>query len=605
MPNANVQADGQTIIVPGAYYYDDVNTFAQTAVALVPPLVWLVYSYGGQPNVPQSFTTEQGVLNFLRGAPASDMTQWIFNPSNQLNGASIVTVIPVGASTQAAFTYKDNNGLAAITVQSANYGLPSNLLQTSVTNGSIAGVEITLFDGYSNASTYADNLGVPMQIAYLGGATGVMFSIAEVGGLATLLSTSGAPTGMNLSIPLGAAGYATAEAVAEYINGTGFYSAQILSAGPNYDHGLLPSNLFDTALNVALSRPVSGNAQFVGVGATLTDITYWMNTAATNYVTEAVADESSTSLNSLNLLPLTHFSGATSVPPTLSSYANALNVALSIPAWVVIADQNITGLPALLAQHAVTASSITQRAWRRAVSGSNIGDSIAAVTAMGRNLNAFQMTYCYPGIWRNNPATGVSTLYGGVYVAAAVAGIMAGNPVMTPLTNKSLVGNGMEVALTVPNIDTLQQAGILPVFGPVPTATQTVTPINVPTVPTIVSDFTTWQNDANPANIFNQQVAGRQYLAYVMQQALQPYTGTIESRFTILNQKKAAQAALNGQLVTPTSSSGVLNSWDNTSLTFNYNGASQLTSVQFACTFVGQNRFTVIEAFVQPLNLQA
>lgn len=604
MPNLNVQADGQTLIKPAAYYFDNVTEFAETAPALVPPLVWVAYSYGGQPNVPQTFSTMQDVLTFLRGAPCSDMAQWIFNPSSELNGASLVTIIPVGSNTQSSFSYLDAAGNPAITVKSANFGLPSNLLQTAVASGTIAGREITLFDGQTNTSIYADNLGVPMQLAYVGTATGVTFNVA-VTGTTGYLTTSGANPGENLNVQLGVGGYTTVAQVAEYLNGTGFFQAQVLSAGPSYDHGDFPAYMLDVQGPIAVPRSTTIPPTWVNCNAVLSDPVFWMNHSGSSYVITATAVESSAPAHTLVVTPLSHFAGATSVPPTLSSYAAGLNAALNVPAWVVIADANITGLPFLLAQHAETTSSISYGQWRRAVSGSLVGDNILSAVAMAQDLNTKEMTYCYPGMYRTSNITGVSTVYGGYYVAAAVAGIMAGNPVMTPLTNKTLLGNGVEVSLTTPNIDTLQQGGVLPVLGQVPGNTSAVNSTQLPVVPTIVSDFTTWQNDANPENVFNQQIAGRQFLAYVMVGAMQPYIGSIESSFSILNQKRAAQRALNGQLVNPTSSAGVLNSWVNESLTLNYNGASQLTSITFECTFVGQNRFTVIEAFVQPLNLTA
>ena len=594
MPNLNIDFFGAELIIPSAYYTDDVTAALTSAPALVPPLVWLAFSYGGTKNTPVTFTTAQDVNAFLRGSPISDMVPFIFSPSGELNGASIVTVIPVGANTPATFTYSNSTSTPVFEATTLNSGLPSNLMQTSVVPGSIGGDYITLFDGYSNATTYADNLGVPFQVAYAGSATGVTFSVTQVGGQATLFSTSGAPAGQNLSIQLGPSGYTTVTELVEYIQGSGFYNAQVLNGGPGYSHGQLPTNLLDVQSAVALAPVASGNVTYVTVAATLTDIQYWMQTTASTFVTNPTLLVSSTAANKPASIPLTHFAGGTNVPPLLSDYAAALNVALNIPAWVVIADQNITGLPELLAQHALTASSIPNRRWRRAVSGSNIGDPQSTAISMAVSLNEIQMTYCYPGIYRNNQTTGQNTLYGGYYVAAAVAGIMAGNPVMTPLTAKSLTGNGVEVQSSVAQIDALQQGGVMPLWVSPDTG-----------VPTIVSDFTTWQNDANPENVFNQQVAGRQYLAYVMVAAMQPYTGTIESSISIGNQKKAAQAALNGQLVTSTGSTGVLNSWDPTSLHLTYTGAQQLTSVIFNCVFVGQNRFTTIEAFVQPLNLSA
>ena len=594
MPNLDIQFNGSTLIIPGTYYSDNVSNAFVTSAALVPPLVWLCYSYGGVKNTPVTFSTAQDVQTFLRGAPCTDMVPFIYTPSGELNGASLVTIIPVGSNTPATFTYQNSSSTNVLTVTTANQGLTSNLMQTSVQSASVSGDLITLFDGYSNTSIYADNLGEPFQIAYAGNATGVTFTTTVVGGAATTFTTSGAPTGQNLNIPLGTTGYTTVTELVEYINGTGFYTAQVLTGGPNYSHGQLPTNLLDAHTNIALAPLSSGSPVYTNVGAGLNDVQYWMQTAASSFVTNPSLLVTSSKTNLPTTIPLTHFSGGTNVPPILSDYAAGLNVALGVPAWVVIADQNITGLPALLAQHALTASSIPYRAWRRAVSGSNIGDSIAVTTAMSTSLNEIQMTYCYPGIYRNNQTTGVNTLYGGYYVAAAVAGIMAGNPVMTPLTNKSLTGNGVEVQLSTSEVDTVQQAGVLPIW---------VSPTT--NVPTIISDFTTWQNDANPENVFNQQVAGRQYLAYVMVQAMAPYIGTIESRFSIQTQKAAATAALNGQLINAAGTVGVLNSWDVNSLNFTYTGSQQLTTVTFNCTFVGQNRFTTIEAFVQPLNLTA
>jgi hypothetical protein len=594
VPNLNIDVNGAEIIVPGAYYFDNVTAALVTSAAIVPPLVWLAYSYGGEYTVPVTFNTAQDTLAFLRGAPCSDMVPFIFAPSGELNGASLVTVIPVGNNTPAVFTYTNSTATPVFEVTTLNNGLPSNLMQTSVVAGSVAGVEVTLFDGYANTTTYCDNLGVPFQIALATSATGVTFTVTQVGGLATTLVTTGAPSGQNLNIPIGSGGYTTTTELVEYINGTGFYSAQVLNSGPSYSHGNFPTQGFDPQGPFALAPIASGNVTYVNVNATLTEVQFWMETTASTYVVNPVLLQPSLHIHALAPTPLTHFTGGTNVPPLLADYANALNVALNVPAWVVIADQNIVGLPSLLAQHAETASSIPNRSWRRAVSGSNIGDPVSTVLGVAASLNATQATYCYPGIYRNNQTTGVNTLYGGYYVAAAVAGIMAGNPVMTPLTQKSLTGNGVEVQSSVTNINTLQEGGVMPLWVSPNTG-----------VPVIVSDFTTWQNDANPENVFNQQVAGRQYLGYVMVAAMQPYIGQIESFISIGTQKKAAQTALNGQLITPTATSGVLNSWDPTSLVLNYTGAQQLTTITFNCVFVGQNRFITIEAFVQPLNLSA
>ena len=168
----------------------------------------------------------------------------------------------------------------------------------------------------------------------------------------------------------------------------------------------------------------------------------------------------------------------------------------------------------------------------------------------------------------------------------------AGNRVAEPLTSKALVGNGVEVALTTSQINQLQQAGVICIRVPQSTG-----------VPTIVSDLTTWQNDNNPESLFNQQVACRQYLAYSLIQTAQPYVGGIDAGVSSLGKiKKSIVSTLNQLKYTGPGSSGILSSWDATSLVLNYNGATQTVAITVNAVLVGQNRFITIYTNVQPLN---
>jgi hypothetical protein len=122
--------------------------------------------------------------------------------------------------------------------------------------------------------------------------------------------------------------------------------------------------------------------------------------------------------------------------------------------------------------------------------------------------------------------------------------------------------------------------------------------------PTIVSDMTTWQNDNNPENVFNQQIGCRQGLGYSLSQGLRPYVGQIASPFGLTRIRNKAISILNKLIYSP-GNNGILVSWDSKSLAITYDGSNQTANLTVNVVFVGQVRFILELAFVQPLNLAA
>lgn len=610
MPNNNVQFQGQTLPIPGAYFGDNVSAALPANPALVPPLVFIAYGYGGQPFVATSYPNGggQALQNALRGAPSADFVPFLANPSTDLFGASEIIYINCSTNTQSTLTLNDGGALPIIKLTSADYGPPSNLLMGEVQTGTDAGVMLTLFDGYTGINQeVADNLGVPFQIAYLGAASGVTMTVSAVSGMgtpitgggtsipagtgATTLTLTSSVSGESYSLPLGPGQYSTVAQLVNYLNTTGVYEAQVL---PNVANGQLPTQFLDNQSGVSLPVPVGGVPQYKNVTAGIGGVLYWVNQFAVS-MASASGVVAGTYDHPANI-PLTHFTGATAGPPTSANYTTALNVAAQHNAWVVFADANDAATIALGVQHAVDMSQPQNGKWRRFVAGSSIGDTVTEAQTQARSMNAIEATYVYPGIWRTDTATGINTLYSGHHVAAAVASMMAGNPIATPLTMKSLIGNGVEKQLTTGaggQIDLLQQAGVMPIF---------VNPVSQE--PTIVSDMTTWANDNNPENVFNQQVACRQALAYSLSQGLQPYIGSIAAPFGLARMKKTAVTILNKLIYSP-GNNGILVSWAPKSLVLTYDGSTQSVNLVVDVTFVGQVRFILELAFVQPLNLAA
>lgn len=610
MPNLNIQFQGQTLPIPGSYYADDVRAALPTNPALVPPMVFIAYGYGGQPFVAQRFSNGggQALYNAMRGAPSQDFVPFISNPSTELFSASEVIYINCSNNTQSTLILKNGSAANAVFMTSKDYGPPSNLLQAAVSAGTIAGVYVELFDGFTGTTqAAADNLGVPLQIAYAGAASGVTLTVTAVSGVAaydatspvstslaagagaSLMTLSSSVSGESITVPLGSGQYSTVGQLAAYLNTTGTFVAQVL---PNISNAQCPTAFLSPVSGTSL--PVSGaSLTFANVASSVGSVLYWINQFSGLATASGVV---SAAVNQLAVLPLTHFSGATAVAPLLADYAHAFTVAASMNAWTVFADSNDSGVQALGQAHALACSTPGQNKWRRFITGSSIGDTVAQVSARSRSMNAYQVCYTHPGLYRTDINTGTNTLYSGLHVAAAVASMMAGNVIAEPLTMKSLIGNGVEVLLTQGaggQIDTLQQAGVMPVY---------LDPLSQE--PTIVSDITTWSNDNNPENCFTQQVACRQALAYSLSQGLRPYIGEIASPFGLSLIKKAAINILN-KLIWSRGNNGFLVSWDPKTLILTYDGATESVLLTVNVVFVGQVRFVLELVFVQPLNLAA
>ena len=324
------------------------------------------------------------------------------------------------------------------------------------------------------------------------------------------------------------------------------------------------------------------------------DVVFFINTKA---LTVASASIFGSVVSSPALIPALvanqFFTGATNQVPSLANYASGLNVGLTQPAWALFIDNNTPGVRALGNQHAATASTVIYRRWRRFVTGSVLGEPASTAQTNALNINEITTTYVWPGIQATSTLTGLNQTYDGNHVAAAVAGIYTGNPASLPITNKTLLGNGVEQVASLATLDLLQGNGVL------------VLNLDQNTrLPTFLSDVTTWQNDNNPANVFNQQISLRFALDYYIVNSLQPYVGGVASNFTEGQIYNATARALNQVLYNGQNTIGLLNSWDTSTLTVSYDGTTQTATVSVAVVFVGQNRFIVVNITVNPLSIQ-
>lgn len=590
MPNVTINFGNSTLSIPNAYFYGNVTQGFQPPLPTIPPLLFVGYFYGLKPKTPYTYLSAQDAINAVRGGPGGTYLTPISLPSPQVAGANFITLIDASTNTTASLTLNNSNPSGLISLSTTIYGPPANLIQTSVSNGSVSGKQIEVYDAYTNQSYVGDNLGYPFQLAYTGDAiSGVTYSVTGPAGAVTGFSVSSPNSGESFSVALGSATYPNVQSLAEYLNGTGFYSATILSS----TQGELNSQNLDVGSGT-LTVPGTGALVYSSIPSSLYDPIYWYNTFS--QVVTAQLYSSGVTTGALANIPLTSFTGGQGVPPTLSDYSTALNTGLNSPAWAVFIDSNGQGERALLAQHCITASETANSAWRRGFTGSSVGDSVDTTVVAAQTLDAKQIGYVYPGIVVTNTTTGLDTTYGGLYAAAAAAGMVCGNAIAMPLTNKALNGVTTEVNLTVSELTQLQNAGVMCL-------------ILKSNVPTIMSDVSTWQIDNNPENVFLQQVGNLYWVGYSLISAAQPYIGGIAAPTTTRSIKNAVKRCLNNLIYTDVGpgvgANGVLSSWSGSSLTVVYNGDTQQYQISVAVQLVGQTRFITMTAYASPYNTSA
>lgn len=590
MPTVGITFAGAFIGIPGAYYADNV-TQVPPPPPVTPPMIFIGYGWGPQPKVPITFTSPGDLQIALRGGPAANFIPFINTPSPELNGAQLITFIDASENTQSHAAMLAPAGGTISTLTSTQYGPPSNRLTYQISNGSVGGRQVTITDLYGGGQYVGDNLTVPFQLAYSGAATG-MVSYTVTPDAFTV--TSPIP-GESISIPTGSGAYASTAQLTQYLNGTANWYAQALSA----TGGQLPAGSLSPVSNVNLPVPISGTLQYIPVNAYLQDIPFWINQFASTIATAVV---SGVATDSAAWLPVTgaavFFSGATGVPPVNNDYATALNAALSVPGWTVFCDSQTNAVQSLMAQHCLTAGSVPYGMWRRGFTGSQVGDTVATAIAESRALDIKEMCYVYPGIYRINTVTGANQLYDGYYAAAAACAMATGNPIPTALTNKTLLASGVENAnagspLSPSQLSQLQSNGVLAIYTPRNTG-----------VPTFLADVTTWESDNNIENTSTQQVACRFWLAYSVVNAMQPYVGEIAAPLSEIALLNAVKRCLDALIYTGGGSSGVLTSWDHTSLQLTYTGSNMTAAITVSVTLVGQNRFITCYTTVQPLSFQ-
>lgn len=197
---------------------------------------------------------------------------------------------------------------------------------------------------------------------------------------------------------------------------------------------------------------------FTVTGKTNDDIVSEINAESALVIADKKGD--GTIVNPTDWTNLSGGTGSADDIPSQGDYQDALDLLLEEPVDILVPGTVDEGVHAIVKDHCLHASE--NRKERRMVVGHANTDDIAAVKARAFNLNTHRATFVTPSVKRFN-RFGELVTYEGNYMAALIAGMIAGVPFEYPITFNNVSCMGLTKNYTDVEVDQLLEGGVLPV----------------------------------------------------------------------------------------------------------------------------------------------
>jgi hypothetical protein len=430
----------------------NLNSFSTGVLRVV---ALLGTAQGSQPGVPILWNTPTTALLVLRGGDLFEAIRYVYAPSAEVLGASLVYTVRIAGSgaAKATVTIDDAAAVDSIKIDARNWGALDNQIQVKVENGSDqvtypSGKKVTVSQGEN--VYFKDNIyRAAFSLRYTGAGTACTVTTT-----ATALSTTATGATGDSITSMAFATYTTLDSLIAAINtfASGVYTAVLLSP----DGGDSPAEMGQVTTLDIKTAP----------GQTLTlirkAITDWLNTDAQPLV---VASKPAAAKTFPANITTYLAGGADGSAPTAANWQagldalTTLNVSLITPLSFDPAIHDKTKL------HVETVSADGRRP-RRAFVGGALGEyttTLTTILARPRAINSDRVAFLGQGAKLYNSA-GVLTTFSPPFMAALICGMQAGLPeIGEPLTFKQVGVTGLEWVPTGAELELLIEGGVLPV----------------------------------------------------------------------------------------------------------------------------------------------
>ncbi len=431
--------NGQVLTTPVTVARVDDAAFANIGIRSGNVLAILGSSAGGKPLVPLSFSNPVEARAALRSGELLTAVERAFRPSAETGAPSRVVAMRVDPATQASATLTDATSAASILLKSTDYGTDANRVRVRIEAATVSGLRPTVI--FDRLTFSRDNVGRrAFMVRYTGPAASATMTVNAT--QVVLSAPSGTPVA---TIDL--ASYRTIGALVDRIAGTPGFTASVLDS--NGSRSSLGALDFYTTVDV---RTADFTAR-----ADLQALVEWFNSSAEGLIDATRAPGAG---RPPAPVAFTYLAGGSNGTITNNTWAQALEALQAADVQWVVPLSPLPAVHAMADAHAQFMSTVGRKE-RRAMTGGDVGETMATAIANAGLLNSDRTSYCYPGYYEFD-AAGDLQVYPGYMMAALIGAGAAGVSPGTPLTNKSVTVRGLETAVRNPtDTDALINAGVL------------------------------------------------------------------------------------------------------------------------------------------------
>lgn len=436
--------NGANAVIPGVIPYNDTRAMAAAAPGLGGSILVLGTADGGDPSVTYEFTSSEDARKVLRGGDALAHIYRMFRPSGEHPGAWLVRFLRVGAPAAATFTG------AGVVFTARDKGRHTNGISVKIAAGGVANTwDVTVkkaADGYSRVYT------VGLGLSLTSTATTPKIVFDHVNREAKMYENSVA-VGTTFLYPNDGV---TLAHLAAWVNGRSGWTAAV-SGDPSMPVSCMDNPLLASAPTIAASAtnlPANQGALAWMLNAREPYLSATLSTPATLGVLTAVAETS-----------LSGGTGTALDVVAAQDWTNALTKAEAVDAQYLFLATTDNAAQALANQHCIEMMKVTRKRWRIFITGGPAGETESAARTRAAALDG-PTTYCWNGTAITDPASGLQRQLGGLGAAAQACGLCSGLPDNEPLSNKSILSEGLENPTVSDSVLTgLLNAGVTPIVA--------------------------------------------------------------------------------------------------------------------------------------------
>jgi len=531
--------DGRTILKPGVYSKINADAMVPNRPGAVNTVGVIGTSLGGAPRAVTDISSPEEARQQLRGGVLRSVIELMYDPSGDEQGAGRIKYYRLNQAVHAQLNLQEAGLNNVLLLKASDAGSWTNQIRVKVETGTLSGKKITINDVLNtDVFEVGDNLGEVFAIQYVGSKFDAQVVVVKSGDIATILrlqtkaTGSGDPWVTELELDLTMASLSTVGLLASYLDALSDFTCTIKG------DAAMPSASIDAQAGIACKSAAYTHVAAIGA------IVQWVNTNSQLVTASRVPGAVLVPVN----IPYTFLAGGSEgAAVTNNDWQAALDAFTTHEVNLMFVCSEDATIHAMLAAHCKVESGVTRRHERQAVVGGAANETVAQAYARAQALNQYHVDVVYPGVKRRNLLTGVVDALSPMYAAAIVCGIAAGATPETPLTYKTIRVSGLEKTLTLTDIETLLDKGVMPLEG-------------VPSDGTfrIVQGITTYLKDANVIWRKHSGVAIAHHLNRNIRYAVQRFIGRTADRTVVTSILNAAVTRLRSLTRTATNQVGVL-----------------------------------------------